>query len=179
MKKLITSVVAIAAIVLLSASSCDSEAADKDKQVTNDALVQLQNAQPQPVFKWSQERETLIQLLAARATTTPTTSIFYNQGIKEPITSCPSIGFPIASTTQLTSPDQWIGSGGAVVALAEPVGVYTGNSTGTYVLCITSKGVQYPFYWEGFVATIGGQAEIGADGQVRLIGEPTVVVKSQ
>jgi hypothetical protein len=43
---------------------------------------------------------------------------------------------------------------------------------------VDSKGVQYPFYWEGFVATVGGNASI-VDGEIVLNGEPTVVVPTR
>ncbi|HEX8226283.1 MAG TPA: hypothetical protein VF572_00275 [Candidatus Saccharimonadales bacterium] len=88
---------------------------------------------------------------------------------------CPSIGFPLPSTAQLTNPDQKLDSYDAVVPQAEPNGVYTGNSEGTYVICVASSGTKYISYWEGSVQTEGGPAKWDDDkGRIILDGKPTV-----
>lgn len=176
MKKLIIPLLVAAALL----AGCSDTSQRKDAQVANDQLGQYLQAQPVPVFKWSQERATMIAIINARATTTATTTFFFNQGVKDPIMSCPSIGYPIASSTQLTNPDTEVGGQGAVVAQIDPPGVYTGDSTGTYVLCTASSGTRYPFYWEGFVATVGGDAVWdSAKGEAVMQGEPTVKVETK
>ena len=175
-KKFLAVTMAIAALAL---TACSPSSVNSDQTLTNDQLTQYQQAQPVPVFKWSQERATLIAVINARANTTATTSFFFNQGVKDPISTCPSIGYPVASTAELTNPDQVVASS-AVVSQIDPPGVYTGVSTGTYVLCVSSSGTKYPYYWEGFVATVGGDAKWDpATGQATLIGEPTVKVPSK
>lgn len=77
-----------------------------------------------------------------------------------PIKSCPSIGAPIPTTDQITNPDQPLrdvsqplndGGGNVVVGQMDPNGVYSGPSSGTYVLCIGAGGAVIPSYWEGDV----------------------------
>ena len=52
---------------------------------------------------------------------------------------------------------------------ALPTGIYTGDSSGTYVICVDAKGEAYARYWEGYVQAVSGPAEF-RDGQVVLIG---------
>ena len=40
----------------------------------------------------------------------------------------------------------------------DPTGVYTGDSTGTYVACVATDGTTYPGYNEGYVQIIGAPA---------------------
>lgn len=121
--------------------------------------------QPVPGYNYSQIRQNLIDIENAQAAGVQTTTFFFNQGVQDPIQSCPSIGFPIASTTQLTNPEQIIHdgypNGGAAVNIPQmdPNGVYSGNSTGTYVLCVGGDGKTYANYWEGFVQTVTGPAK--------------------
>lgn len=175
MKKIIAAVLAVVGVLALTA--CD-DAVSKDKITTDQQMQQYGQAQAVPQFSWSQERATLIAILKARTTTTATTSFFFNQGATNPISTCNSIGLPIATTAQLTNPDQVVGSSGAVLGQAEPSGIYTGESTGTYVVCTDSQGRTYPVYWEGSVYTVGGPAK-WSDGQVVLTGQPTVEVEKQ
>jgi hypothetical protein len=136
-------------------------------------------SQPVPGFTFSQLRANLIEIETAQAMGVQTTSFFFNQGARDPIQSCPSIGAPIASTTQLTNPDQVIHDGYArgaalTVAQMDPTGVYSGNSTGTYVMCVGADGKPYADYWEGFVQTIFGPATWDYNThQVRLVGPPS------
>lgn len=184
-KKLAIAGVTLLAVLTLAACSGHSApttAAQNDQTISNNALSQLQKAQPVPEFKYSQIRATLIAVEEAQASVTATTTFFFNLGIKDPIASCPSIGFPLASTTELTNPDQVIsGTGGnnayalATLAQADPTGVYAGNSAGTYVVCVAPNGSQYIQYWEGDVETVGGPAA-WENGQIVLKGEPTVKV---
>jgi hypothetical protein len=105
-------------------------------------------------------------------------------GTNNPIKSCPSIGFPVASTAQLTNPEQLVGGSHnsntieGVIAQQEPNGVYTGDSSGTYVICVAPNGVRYITYWEGDVQTEGGPAHWDkAQGMIVMDGAPTVVSK--
>jgi len=93
--------------------------------------------------------------------------------------SCPSIGFPTPTTAQLTNPLQDVGTGGPIGQL-EPNGVYTGDSTGTYVVCVAPNGTKYVSYWEGDVQTEGGPAHWDdTKGQIVLDGAPTVTAKTK
>ncbi len=154
-----------------------------DQQLSTDILSTYQKAQPAPKFDWSQYRQNLIEIETAQSHTTQTTTFFFNQGVQAPIQSCPSIGFPIASTSELTNPDQAVGStGGAsngqygvvVLPQIDPNGIFAGHSTGTYVICIDATGKAYGNYWEGFVQTVTGPAVWDeASHQVKLTGPPS------
>jgi hypothetical protein len=66
-----------------------------------------------------------------------------------------------------------------VIGQSEPTGVYTGESAGTYVVCIVN-GKAVPTYWEGEVHTEGGPAHWDkAAGQIVTDGDPTVQVKAK
>jgi len=162
---------------------------DQAQTVFNDqisstrALSQLQQSQPTPFFKWSQERETLIDIEKAQANDTQTTSFGFNQGATAPVWSCPSIGVPIASDTQLTNPEQvfqdgWPQGGqDSAIPQVDPTGVYSGPSTGTYVLCVAPNGTTYIQYWEGFVDTVTGPAVWNTStNSVQLTGPSTAKV---
>jgi len=176
MKKLIALLVAITAVFALSACTDTGSARAKDEAASEAILQDLQKAHPVPKFKYSQYRQNLVEIVTAQAESTPTTTFFFNQGVKDPVATCPSIGFPIPTTSQLTNPEQ-IGAGtssGGYTTLpqVEPNGVFTGDSAGTYVICRDANGRGYADYWEGFVKTVTGPAEWNGS-EVVLIGAPT------
>ena len=179
--KLVASTVGglLAVALILSASngpSAQTKAVNNDQATSAAALLQLQRAQPIPLYTYSQLRETLIEVETAQATTTQTTTFFFNQGVVNPTSSCPSIGFPLAADTQLTNPSQ-IAHSGYVIPQADPTGVYTGASTGTYVVCVNPSGHTYIDYWEGFVQTVSGPA-VWSNGSIHLTGPSTVTVNT-
>lgn len=163
---------AIVAVLLLGACSDPNNSGIKnDERLSEQSLADLQRAHPTPKFKRSQLRQNLIELTTAQAETTQTTTFFFNQGIADPVMVCPSIGFPIPSTAQLTNPEQKVNRHDLTLPQVEPTGVYTGDSTGTYVICIDAKGKAFASYWEGFVQTVTGPAEWNAtDKRVALVG---------
>jgi hypothetical protein len=170
--------------ILLSASSCSGKptSVGNDQKETNSQMQKYQAAQPVPQYDWSQYRQTLIDAQNAQVTGVATTTFFFNQGSAEPFKSCPSIGFPVPITSQLTNPDQTINHGNdgiAPVGQAEPNGTYTGDSSGTYVVCVEKGGAKVVDYWEGFVETEGGPAHFdNASKQIVLDGNPTVTTKA-
>lgn len=178
-KALALLVIPAALLALAGCSSTNSESINHDQQTSNTILDRYQKNQPIPQFDWSQYRQTLIDVETAQANGVATTTFFYNLGSGTPIKSCPSIGFPVASTAQLSNPDQVVSnpqtSGSSVISQLEPNGVYTGGSSGTYVVCVTPSGAKAIDYWEGDVETEGGPAHWDATkGQIVLDGAPTV-----
>lgn len=167
----------VAVVGLLALAACSSGAQSKESKIANEQLAGFLTAQPVPIFNWSQLRQNLIELETAQANTTATTSFFFNQGVQDPIASCPSIGFPIPSTYQLTNPSKAVGgpeSGNVTVAQIESTGVYTADTSGTYVICIDTNGKGYAFYWEGFVSTVTGPATWDTEAHnVTLTGAAT------
>lgn len=177
-------ILALALTALLLLSGCTgSTAMNNDQEVTDKQLQKYQQVQPVPQYDWSQYRQTVIDVTAAQANAVATTTFMFNMGTADPIDQCPSIGFPVPSTAQLTNPQQitWRnGSDSQVVAQAEPNGAYTGDSSGTYVVCVASDGTAYIDYWEGAVKTTGGPAHWDYDKHhVVLDGKPTVTTKSK
>lgn len=178
----ITKTLAIGLSVLALAACSDStgsNATDSEQDTAETQLDGYLKAQPVPIFNWSQLRQNLIEIETAQANTTATTSFFFNQAVTDPVMSCPSIGFAIPATYQLTNPDKVIQlgvreRGSVTIGQLEATGVYTADTTGTYVICIDDKGKGYAFYWEGFVATVSGPASWNADThQIELTGSPS------
>lgn len=163
-RKLITAGAAVVGIFVLSAGSCDTngESGRRSEEKTSDQqLDQFLQSQPIPRFNYSQLRQNLIEIQSAQANTTATTSFMFlmaGSGATGPLVySCPSIGFPIPASYQLTNPEQKVADG-AVIAQIESTGVYGGETTATYVICVGDDGEAFAFSHEGFVSTVTGPA---------------------
>lgn len=146
-------------------NSPKATAQQKEQSQASNAAQALVTNQPVHTYQFSQLKQNLQELEDAQANGVVTTSFFMNMGTSEPVFSCPSIGAPIASTTELTNPQQTVsGTGGnnayalTTIQQMDPTGVYTGNSTGTYIMCVGADGSVNPVYWEGFVMTAFGPA---------------------
>lgn len=163
-------VVGLAGLASCTDSGGNSNATDKDEATSAQALSDLQKAHPTPSFERSQLRQNLVDIVTAQAEATQTTTFFMLEGIGV-VGSCPSIGFPIASTTQLTNPERETGPRESRITLpqVEPTGVYTGNSTGTYVICVDAQGEAYATYYEGYAYVLSGPAEV-VNGVPTLVG---------
>lgn len=173
MKKSMIVVAAVAGLALVACSSSNA-AQNKDRATADKQLAGFQVNQPVPTFTYSQLRQNLIEIETAQAQSTQTTSFFFNQGVTDPTDSCPSIGFPIPSTYQLTNPAAKVVRHDLTLPQIEATGVYTDQSTGTYVICVDAQGRAYANYWEGFVKTVTGPAKWDAAAhQVVLVGPPS------
>lgn len=174
---------AIATVILLAGCSNTPKSVKADQKATNIQLDRYQRNQPIPQSDWSQYRQTVIDVEMAQIHGVATTSFFFNQGVQQPFQSCPSIGFPVATTSQITNPEQVVAApntSSATVHQQEPNGVYTGDSLGTYVTCVAPGGKKYIDYWEGFVYTVGGPAHWDKNaGQIASDGAPTVTTTTK
>lgn len=156
--------------------------AAQEQQASNNIEKTYLLNQPPPHFSSSAIRATAISIEAIQALNEQTTSFGFNQGVRNPVWSCPSLGEPVASTTQITNPNQTVGGTGgnnayalATIGNMDPNGIYSGNSTGTYVLCVDKNGAPYAEYWEGFVDTVSGPATWNAaTGAIVVTGQPTM-----
>lgn len=172
---------ALGGLMLVTAACSEADKArQKEENVAGAQLSQFLRAQPIPAFNWSQLRQNLIEIETAQANTTATTSfMFLLAGVGESgpmVHSCPSIGFPIPATYQLTNPEQVTGGthGNVTVSQLESTGVYTGDTTGTYVMCIGDDGKAFAFYHEGYVSTVTGPAHWDtAKGEIVMDGPST------
>jgi hypothetical protein len=153
----------LAVLAILGASSCDDEksANAKERATVSSNQKKLAVAQPLPTGDWSQLRQNLIEIETAQINTTATTTFFFNQGVVDPVKTCQSVGFPIPASYQLSNPEAPLYSSShddLTLPQQETTGVYTGDTTGTYVICIDGKGKGRIAYWEGFVQTETGPA---------------------
>lgn len=142
-------------VALVFLAGCNHEAGrKKEARTVRDQAAGFVDGQPIPKFTYSQLRQNLIEIQTAQANGIATTSFFFNQGVADPIKSCPSIGYALPSTYQLTAPQALDGT-----YQMESTGVYTADSTGTYVICVDAGGKGRATYWEGFVETEAGPAK--------------------
>jgi len=139
--------------------------------------------QPVPGFNRSVIRQELIDIQTAEANGEQSTTFFMNFS-DHPEGSCPSLGAPVPTTDQLTNPVQvqkdnvapiWNGGGNVGIGQEDPIGVYTGDSSGTWVMCVdTNDGKVVPQYWEGNVRVVMGPAVWdSATNGPKLTGEPS------
>lgn len=186
MRKTLAILAACSALALAACTS-SSGTVDNDRKHTDEQLSRYQANQPVPKFDWSQYRQTAIDITSAQVHGVATTTFFFNQGTDNPVKTCPSLGFPMPSTVQVTNPQQIarsdFGAGNwvdGVVDQMEPNGTYTGDSSATYVVCVAPNGDRYVVYWEGFVYTEGGPARWDREsGTVVLTGPPSVKTTSK
>lgn len=172
LRTMLTMIVTPVMAVMLT--GCQNDGTSNDQKNTDSLLQRLQANQPIPNPDYSQYRQTQIDVEQAQIHGVATTTFFFTHGATKPYKVCPSVGFPVASTSQLTNPLQGIGNG-EVIGQMEPNGVYTGSSTGTYVTCVAPDGSRYISYAEPDVHTEGGPAHFdNTTGLIVLDGQPTV-----
>ena len=179
-RKLAIATLAVVAVFGLAACNNPHNSALTHNQAVEQTQENIYNQnQPVPVFNKSQLRQTMIEVETAQSQPTPTTTFFFNQGSVDPLTSCPSIGFPVPTTDQISNPQQLARTGGnyslsGSLPQIDPNGVYSGDSTGTYVLCLNEAGTPYVAYWEGFVYAVSGAASWDfAKHQMSSLTNPT------
>lgn len=177
-----------AILAALSITACTPETTAGTVQRKDAAIVGTQNqiyqeSQPVPVFNYSQQRATLIEVYKAKTAGTATYSVVYSFG--KPVFVCPSIGFPIPATTQLTASESPVRvqlnpnsseASSFVLPQAEPDGTYTGTSAATYILCVRADGSVSPVYAEPDVMTFTYPVKIVDGAVVDAGGASTVKV---
>jgi hypothetical protein len=108
--------------------------------------------------------------------TVNTWTVIYSMG--KAVFACPSKGYPIPYTTQLTNPNQILPYAGSTASVAipqaEPNGLYTGTSTATWVLCIRTLpggGSEInPVYTESDALAFSYPVKISDDGTIQDAG---------
>lgn len=148
---------AVALVGALAACTPPTSAANRAEQKATAEIASAMVAnQPIPSASWSQQRETLRQIITMQVNTTPTFTYFFAPGRSDarPVFSCQSIGDPIPATFQLTNPESQAGNhegGYFTIPQMEPTGVFSGETDGTNVLCLKDDGQLFKIYWEGQV----------------------------
>jgi hypothetical protein len=190
----IKSAIVIGAVVLsgagLAACSSSTKAGTNIEQgQSNDQLAQYTQSQPIPYFKWSLERQILIDAEVASARGDQSTSFFFNFGIQDPILVCTSLGQAVPDSAQLSNPEQVVGnkqnkvlpSGDwTTLPQMEPFGIHTSpSSVGTYAICIIN-GKPVLQRAEETVHTVMAPAKWDANKhQIVVVGNPTTDVVTQ
>ena len=114
-KKYLT--VVVVALSALALAACDpgpttSKGQQQENQQQKQSTESLVNNQPLPHFNYSQARQNFIELETAMANGVQTTSFFFNQGQRDPVNHCPSIGVPLPNTASLSNPQQVVDGSG-------------------------------------------------------------------
>lgn len=186
--KLLLPLLAVCAFPLTMASSCGGPGpqAVEGQQQSNDT-TQLLITLPLPHFDNSEIRMELIQMEAIQAFGLSSTSFFFNQGQREPVQVCASVGLPIPADSSLSNP--WQVSNGAglpntssenvAIGQIDPNGIYFGATTATYVLCKTASGGTYMVHAEEFVHAVTAQAYwdpamYNGKGGIHVVGQPLI-----
>lgn len=161
----------VLALITMAASECGGSANSQDTDATNAQLQQYNNAGLKVhYYTYSWERWELLIITDFRATKLENTwSIWVGDGTGEPIDMCPSKGYPIPYSTEVTNPQMidWNGgSGYGVVSQMDPFGTYPSQSTAaTWILCVEPDGSLQLQYSEPQVLAYAHPVAIVFDGQ--------------
>ena len=164
----------------LGVSACSIGGPSAQQTEQNSATSQqaeYNRTQPIPYFKWSLERQVLIDAEVASAQGDQSTSFFFNYGIQDPIFTCPSLGMAVPDTSQLSNPQQVLyprGREAVTIPQPDPFGIHTpAASDGTYVICIIN-GKPVLQRAEETVHTVMAPATWDANKhQIVIVGNPT------
>ena len=169
-------------ILTLAFAACGADTGcrsseDDDRVLVNDQQKLYATTQPLPVFKWSQDRDNLIQVYRMKNEARSTFAVVRSQGTGEILWSCPSVGFPLPADTQLTNPLQ-VAYSATVIEQAEPNGLFSSkNSDGTYVICASPDGTLSPQYTEEKVEVFTRPVKVEAGRVVFIDGAPTMKIE--
>lgn len=163
-------------------NSTTSSDQQTSQQVNTQQGIYNQN-QPIHQYDYSNERAELQAIYDARvAGNVDTWSVWIsNNGV--PLGMCPSKGFPLPYSVELTNPQvvQYGNSvGTGVISQADPNGLYpTGSTMATWVMCLNTDGTSSPVYVEPMVITYTYAVKIvngiivpvgSTDGSVKVKG---------
>ena len=161
---------------LFLTSCVNSVSTEEQKQQESGNLAIVQNQPIPDLGGYSFERQILIETYLARNNTISTFAYLMTLDGKI-IEICPSIGYPIPYSTQLTNPIRVEGSisYGVTVANAEPNSLYPpSDAAATLVQCVGGDGKVSPVYIEHEVMAF--PFRIASDMQLTRIGEPSFTV---
>lgn len=174
MKKSFTFVLFL--IMCLALIGCSTNSNYVETQQQQDGVNALIVNQPVPnLGGYSFERQIVIETYLARNRTIATYSYMFTMDGKV-VEICPSIGYPIPYSTQLTAPEKLaFSSSGAVIPQSEPNGLYPpGDAAATLVQCVNPDGSVSPTYIEWYVLAF--PYRIKSDLKLERIGDPSFSV---
>lgn len=174
MKKLFGLFILVLFLLVACAPASVADVEQAQQQTGNMAIV---NNQPLPdLGGYSFERQIVIETYLARNNTIATYAYMFTMDGKI-IEICPSIGYPIPYSTQLTNPEkiEYTYSAPNVISNAEPNSLYPpSDAAATLVQCVNPDGSVSPVYIEWYVLAF--PYRIVSDLQVERLGEPSFSV---
>ena len=175
MKKILVVLLVLFAFLLTSCAGNDTQSLEQGQQ--REAVNSIIRNQPIPdLGGYSFERQIVIETYLARNNTIATYAYMIAMDGKL-IEICPSIGYPIPYSTQLTNPLRTVDgyNTSTAVANAEPNGLYPpGDAAATLVQCVQPDGSVSPVYIEWYVLAF--PYRIQSDIQLQQVGEASFTV---
>jgi hypothetical protein len=148
---------ALLAVVLASCGSATNTSVNQEQAVVNAQQDQYNKVQPIPFYDYSLQRQALIDIYNSQNQNSQTWDVITSYS-GQFLFQCEAVGWPIPAAAQLSNPQQVVHSsaisgnyGYGTVGQAEPNGIYTGNTQGTYILCARPDGKIAPVYTENNV----------------------------
>lgn len=175
--------VLIFALIMLLLASCAPIATgeqitrEEEKQQAAGNLAIVQNQPIPDLGGFALERQILNETYLARNQAISTFSYMFSMDGKI-IEICPSVGYPIPYSTQLTNPMKMETYNGVPYTLpnAEPNSLYPpGDAAATLVQCVNDDGSVSPVYIEWYVLSF--PYRIVSDSQLERAGETSFKVK--
>jgi len=147
MKRILVLTVILLVFLAGCAANGSSNRAETEQQERG-VLSIVQNQPVPDLGGYSSERDIVIQTYIARNQTVATYAYTMTYDGKV-IELCPSIGYPIPYSTQLTAPEKKLDGWEVVIPQSEPNGLYPpGSSAATLVSCVNPDGSISPTYFE-------------------------------
>jgi len=175
MKKILL-VLSVLLVFVLTSCAYNSDQSVLEQSQQKDAVMAITQNQPIPdLGGYSFERQIVIETYLARNNTIATYAYMIAMDGKL-IEICPSIGYPIPYSTQLSNParvDSY--SYGITLPNPEPNGLYPpGDAAATLVQCVQPDGSVSPVYIEWYVLAF--PYRIASDLQIQQVGEASFSV---
>lgn len=144
--------------VTVAACGLSNSSTTNEQKVVDSQQEQYAKVQPIPFYDYSAQRQALIDIYNSQNLQQQTWDVVTSYS-GQFLFECESQGWPIPADAQLSNPLQIAGAylgntstwESGVVGQAEPNGVYTGNTQGTYILCLRADGKLSPVYTENNV----------------------------
>jgi hypothetical protein len=171
MKKSIVLALVLVVAFVLSACSASDQAQYAEREQQGAGVLAIVQNQPIPnLGGYSFERQIMIETYLARNNTVSTFAYLFTFDGKI-VEICPSIGYPIPYSTQLSNPFDMSGR-----ANPEANSLYPpSNTAATLVQCVNSDGSVSPTYIEDNVMAF--PYRIRSDFAFEKIGEPSFTVQ--
>lgn len=156
MKKRVLVVLAVLTLVLAACGSGSAPSVSQEQSLVNQQQSIYNTAQPVHIYDYSLQRQVLQDIydnMNQNSNTWDVVTSYSGAFLWE----CPAVGWPIPADAELTNPSQLVNNsatggnwGYGVVGQAEPNGIYTGATQGTYIVCLRN-GKDVPVYTENNV----------------------------